>query len=122
MSTFIVSGVHISADVMKSPSFSRSSSSTTMTIRPWRNCSTACSMVLNSMTLRLEQLLDVTGNEVHLDVHLIAHAPAWQVRMVERVRDDPDGEPIGAHIHQREADPIHRDGALGDHIAHQFGR
>ena len=42
-----VSGVTFSAAQTKSPSFSRSSSSTTMMTRPWRMASTASSMVEN---------------------------------------------------------------------------
>src|SRR3972149_11291499 len=43
----ICSGVIFSAATVRSPSFSRSSSSTTMIIRPWRISSTASSMVAN---------------------------------------------------------------------------
>ncbi len=43
----IVSGVTSSAAQTRSPSFSRSSSSATMTILPLRRSSTACSMVPN---------------------------------------------------------------------------
>ena len=43
----IESGVTISAAIARSPSFSRSSSSTRMTIRPLRNSSIACSTVAN---------------------------------------------------------------------------
>ncbi len=41
---FTSSGVAFSAAAMKSPSFSRSSASTTMTTRPWRMAATASSM------------------------------------------------------------------------------
>src|SRR5690625_1454056 len=44
---FIASGVTLSAAIRKSPSFSRSSSSTTITIFPFRISSMASSIVLN---------------------------------------------------------------------------
>src|SRR3989304_4003294 len=42
-----MSGVTFSAAMVRSPSFSRSSSSTTTTMRPWRMSSTASSIVAN---------------------------------------------------------------------------
>src|SRR5262245_51898457 len=51
MSRFIASGVHFSAARMKSPSFSRSSSSTTMTIFPSPMASIASSIRLNLILL-----------------------------------------------------------------------
>src|SRR5581483_2199079 len=54
---FIASGVHFSAAMMKSPSFSRSSSSTTMTMRPWRISSIASSIGLHLIGWRLLSLL-----------------------------------------------------------------
>ena len=45
-----ISGVTFSAAMMKSPSFSRSSSSTTMTIFPWRKSSMASSIVFSTFS------------------------------------------------------------------------
>jgi hypothetical protein len=48
---FTASGVARSAAIRRSPSFSRSSSSTTITMRPARISCTASSMVVNSFGL-----------------------------------------------------------------------
>ena len=58
----IASGVTFSAAIVRSPSFSRSSSSTTMIILPARMASTASSMRANGERLRLRDLEPSLGS------------------------------------------------------------
>src|SRR3954447_24011927 len=73
----IFSGVANSAAMIRSPSFSRSSSSTTTTISPRAMAATASSIGAKPMsdkTLPLEEAFDVLGGEIHLEVDQVADA------------------------------------------------
>src|SRR3954451_23422488 len=69
----MASGVTNCAAITRSPSFSRSSSSTTTTILPEAMSSNASSIVANLMSsliaMRRHQFLDVLGHDVHFQVH-----------------------------------------------------
>src|SRR5436305_8621753 len=97
----IHSGVTFSAAMARSPSFSRSSSSTMMTGRPALNSSIASGMVASGMVPRLfntrkrtcaYQALDVAGDDVDLQVDPAALGVAPGDRVPEGVRDEGDGE------------------------------
>src|SRR3982074_974641 len=100
----IRSGVTFSAAIARSPSFSRSSSSTMMTGRPALNSSIASGIVASGMVsslfnprmrTRSYQPFDVAGNDIHLQVHLGAFPVAAGRRLLERVWDVGDGERLG---------------------------
>src|SRR5438034_5776064 len=117
------SGVTVSAAVMKSPSFSRSSSSTTMIILPAAMSARASSMVakliaLLSLIRRLEgrfghalsqEGLHVLGENIDLEVDDVAGRLGVQRRRAERVRDERHTE--GTRLLQarhRETHAVHR--------------
>src|ERR1700710_1297140 len=99
------SGVASSAAKIRSPSFSRSASSTTTTARPAAMSATARSIESRniSATVRIagaamtEQSLGVLGEYVHLEVHRIAHHLATEHGGSQGLRDQADLEPIVAH-------------------------
>ena len=94
----IVSGVANSAAMMRSPSFSRSSSSTTTTISPRPMAATASSILakrhLRSVILPGEEAFDVLGGDVDLEVDAVARALAAERGDRGGVRDDGDGEAV----------------------------
>ena len=124
----IASGVANCAAIVRSPSFSRSSSSQTTTILPWRMSSIACSIVANGAWLCaacscacLQQPLDVLGEHVDLDVDACALARPRRGscaaasrgsarRRSRRSRERADGE----------ADAVDGDRALLDQVARQL--
>ena len=76
------SGVTFSAANTRSPSFSRCSSSTTMTIRPWRISSIACSTRLISIFLlrpayRRRQSITSKGQKASRGSHQGPSTPSW---------------------------------------------
>src|SRR5512140_2288201 len=98
----MASGVTHWAAMVRSPSFSRSSSSTTTSIFPWRNSSIASGMGLNGIGLlpaggplepaRGQQPLDVLGDDVGLEVDEAARLRLPQVRYLQSIRDEGDRE------------------------------
>src|SRR4029078_10461444 len=71
----IASGVMASAAMMRSPSFSRSASSTTITSFPRAMAATAFSISVNGISFPFsggEQAFDVLGEHVDLEVHGVA--------------------------------------------------
>src|SRR4051812_20527785 len=110
----IFSGVAASAAMIRSPSFSRSSSSTTTTISPRPMAATASSMRPNgvSATPGLQQLLDVLGHHIDLQVDPVARVLAAEGGDGRGVRDDGDGEPVVEDVDGREAHAVDGDGAL----------
>ena len=89
----IISGVASSAAQTRSPSFSRSSSSATMMILPFRRSSIACSIVpkvvmssrersSGPVTVYLPQRRHVLPDGVGLEVNPIAHPALAQGRML----------------------------------------
>src|SRR6187402_1536614 len=103
----IASGVAICAGMMRSPSFSRSSSSTRMNMRPLRASSITSSGVdrkawrkrailgSDDMT-KLLHSAKIACEHVDLDVELAARRDATEGRHLRSVRDDIDAEPDAA--------------------------
>src|SRR5215218_3108218 len=97
-------GVTSSAAIVRSPSFSRSSSSQTMTILPAFMSSTISSIGLNGIfdaplgilhlsdQPRLQQALHILAYNVRLQVHAIACPQFLQVRVREGLEQDGDRE------------------------------
>src|SRR5256885_9154476 len=111
----MASGVTFSAATMRSPSFSRSSSSTTITSRPAWISSRASSIVANAV-IRLQQTLDILGDHVVFQVHPISRFYALQVCIVERVRNNRDGKRIRASLRHSQADAVYGDGSLFNNV------
>src|ERR1700694_170399 len=117
----IHSGVTISAAIARSPSFSRSSSSTMMTGRPALSSSIASGIVARGICLfntrfgtlgtRTYQTFHITGDQVHLQVHSAALLVAASSCLVQRVRDVGDGEGVVVVVdpYHGEADTVDRD-------------
>src|SRR6185436_19306862 len=119
----IASGVTMSAAMVRSPSFSRSSSSTTITMRPARICSTAsgtdrCGLLSG---MRLHQAGDVFGDEVCLDVDTISRLSLAQARRGQGVGDEHDREDMAVNLVHGEADAVDRHRALGGQEGRQLG-
>src|SRR3954451_7341944 len=94
------SGVASSAAKIRSPSFSRSSSSTTITGRPAATAAIARSMSSN-MTAS-QHLLDVLGDHVDLEVDRVTDRLGAQHSELERGRDQPDAERLVVDVHHRQ--------------------
>src|SRR5437763_7295941 len=120
------SGVAASAAMMRSPSFSRSSSSTTTTISPLAMAAMAFSTLANPIAcLPLpsgQQLLDVFGDQVDLQVDPVPRSLDPQRRHLGGVRDDRNGETVGQRLHHGQAAPVHGDRPLLHDISQQLGR
>src|SRR4051794_30843904 len=89
----IASGVMASAAMIRSPSFSRSASSTTITSSPRAMAATAFSISVKGISVLLagvrgEQAFDVLGKHVDFEVDGIAGPLGAQRGDGERVRDD----------------------------------
>ena len=136
----IASGVTFSAAIVRSPSFSRSSSSTTMIIRPARMASTASSMRANgpgrlpasrpwrsSISVDVMDLLpsdfsvrpaSSAARTTYLPTmshSRLTRSPTLrplQVRVLQRKRHDLHVEPVGAEAGDGQADAVDRDRAL----------
>src|SRR4051812_31850597 len=112
--------VAYSAAKIRSPSFSRSSSSTTITGRP-----AATSAIARSMSFSIaasEHLLDVLGDHVDLEVDRVADRLGAQDGEFEGGRDQADAERVGGDVHDGERDTVDGDRALLDHVPGQFRR
>src|SRR5260370_15589044 len=97
----IVSGVTFSAARMRSPSFSRSASSTATTSSPRLIAAMAFSMLVNGTTTSgfrswsgEDQTLDVLGDDVRLQGHGIAGVADPERGHREGVRDEGDTAPV----------------------------
>src|SRR6266850_2869810 len=134
------SGVIFSAAIVRSPSFSRSSSSTTMIIRPARIAATASPMEANGEAFlraplaismccfmfgrrqcqagELRSAHDIFPHHVAFEVHAIAELRGAQVRVLDRIRNDHHVEAILAETGDRQADPVDGDRSL----VHDVGR
>src|SRR5690606_26161620 len=134
------SGVTASAARTRSPSFSRSSSSTRITGRPALSSATSSGTsaspgrrVASGMAglPQRQDPLDVLGQHVGLEVHAVAGAQAGQRRDLERVRYQRDGEvgrgPVGARparaadVDDGEAHAVDRHAALGHDLTREPG-
>src|SRR5688500_2413478 len=115
----IASGLTFSAAMMKSPSFSRSSSSTTMRMRPARMASSASSMGVNTIGLitfmspssRFHKMLYVSSNQVVLYIDAGARDEIRERRGPPRVGHDRELDPLPRDPEHRQADAVHRDRA-----------
>src|SRR4051794_11244773 len=125
----IASGVMASAAMMRSPSFSRSASSTTITSSPRAMAATAFSISVKGISVlplsgvsggvRGEQSFDVLGEHVGFEVDGIAGLLGAQRGDGQRVRDDGDveGAPTVVEGGDGEADAVDGDRSLPDHVA-----
>src|SRR4051812_7294 len=128
----IASGVANSAAMIRSPSFSRSSSSITTMISPRATAATAFSMSANGIALPLssfrcelagfEQALDVLGDHVDLEVDTVPHTLATQGGNGRGVGDHGDGEAVVGRLDDGETAAVDRDRPLLDDVAQQIGR
>src|SRR4051794_36211836 len=116
----IASGVTNCAAMTRSPSFSRSSSSTTTTILPLAMSSRASSMVANSMSVRAgNELLHVFGEDVHLEIDGSPLLRPTERRALQRLGDQRRREPVVAEVGDGERDAVDGDRALLDDVAQQ---
>src|SRR5687768_1510255 len=101
----IFSGVAASAAMMRSPSFSRSSSSTTITISPRPMATTASSMRANGMcsTFLGQQAFYVLRKHVDFDVHARPGLLGAERGDRRGVRDDGHGEAVGQGVDHGQA-------------------
>src|SRR3954468_4231037 len=129
----IASGVANCAASVRSPSFSRFSSSQTTTMRPRRISSIASSMgektLVASLVIRpsfvikaLHESFRVAGDDVHLHVHLASVAQIAERGALERLRDQRDLQAVGGERRDGQADAVDRDRAVfGDVATQSFG-
>src|SRR2546422_9021127 len=102
----MASGVTFSAAIIRSPSFSRSSSSTMMIMRPSWISAMDSSIVANC--IRLQQSFYVFCQDIEFQVHRIIRPGCPQVRILERVRNYCDRKNIGARKRGHgQADAVH---------------
>src|SRR5262245_19409678 len=107
--------------MIKSPSFSRSWSSTTTTISPRPIAATASSTSAKAMLgAPFEESFDVLGDEIHFDVHTVPRSLAPERCRGRGVGDDRDADGVVSRLHDRKAAPVDRDGALFDDIAREL--
>ncbi len=112
----ISSGVALLAAKIRSPSFSRVSSSTTTTALPAAMSSiarsTLSSLTVMSLLLRvganelLQVLGDVLGDHVDLEVDPVTGLAEAEGGAGERLGDQADREPVGARLDDGEADAV----------------
>src|SRR5215204_4584356 len=123
------SGVANWAAMVRSPSFSRSAASTTTTNLPARTSSIASSIaesagsvvaigaIVSGLAPSTCQLLDVLGEDVDLEVDLVARLERAQGGDLERVRDQGDRKGLVVDRGDRERDAVDGDRALLDAVA-----
>src|SRR3954451_16931574 len=142
------SGVANCAAIVRSPSFSRLSSSQTTTIRPRRISSSASSIGEKGLAARsatapaagsgargssgisfpsfvdkaLHERLHVAGDEVHLDVEAVALAGLAERRSRQRLGDQRGLDAAVRDVGDRQADPVEGDRAARHDVAAQAGR
>src|SRR5918995_4423677 len=132
---FMFSGVTSSAAMVRSPSFSRSSSSQTMTIFPALTSSMISSIGLNGIfdaplqvlqasgNSRPNEPLDVFGYDVRLQVHPVTRPELFEVRVRAGLRQDGDGEGPVAQGDDGQAYTVDADAPLlHDVTEHRHGR
>src|ERR1700678_1259881 len=120
------SGRTLSAAMMRSPSFSRSSSSMITAILPRRRSSRISSMVLNPGMCLLfsfrHEPLQIAGDHVYFYVDTVVHFELAQSGHLQRVRNDIDVEAASGDVVDGQADAVDANRTLGRHEAHQGGR
>src|SRR6056297_3946436 len=94
----ISAGRTMLAAMIRSPSFSRSSSSSMTTMRPWRMSSRIVSIASNCMAYSgsrlplVQQAFEVAGDQVDLQVDRVSRTESPQRRDLQRVRDQVELE------------------------------
>src|SRR3954470_3067876 len=122
------SGVAASAAMIRSPSFSRSSSSTTTTISPRPMASMAFSTVANGILALVlsvtggQEPLDVLGHHVDLEVDAVAGLSGSQRGNGGGVRNDRHGEAVVERIDHGEAAAVDGDRSLLDDVTGEVFR
>src|SRR6266851_3040605 len=116
-----------SAAMMRSPSFSRSSSSMSTAILPALMSARISSIVLNPLMMHLpfwfaEQPIKIARDRVDFDVHSRVDGEIAQRGDLAGVRNDVHVEPKPAHLIDGEAHPVDADRTLGRDEAHQCRR
>ena len=129
----IASGVMASAAMMRSPSFSRSASSTTMTSSPRAMAATAFSMSVKGMVVSYSLTCVVRRRSTYFAststsrLTGITRSTGTEGGDGEGVRDDRDVEPVASFVQgseggDGEADAVDGDRALLDDVAQDVGR
>src|SRR5260221_5533416 len=124
----IASGVTNCAARTRSPSFSRSASSTRITMRPWRSSSSAFSTRVTFSSKRcslakLHEARDVLAEDVRLDVDLGARALLAPGGGAQSLGDDEERDAIGIEqLVDGERDPVERDRAFAHHQRRKAAR
>src|SRR5690349_4511226 len=118
----MISGVTFSAAHTRSPSFSRSSSSMMMIIRPSRMSRTASSMVAIAMRSYvnrkpeidkpsdlavLNQTFNILRDNVDFEIHAVAGLQVRQVGDLPGLRDDRDLEILVRQVRNRQTDALY---------------
>src|SRR5471030_2376046 len=116
----IASGVTKSAASTRSPSFSRSSSSTRITILPARMSAmisvVGLTAMLCALILEFAQPLGVTRERIDFDIDFRCNRQRVQVGRSQRVRDEVDLETRAFHRVDRQAYAVHRDRTFSRNI------
>src|SRR5688500_9718042 len=110
----IISGETCAAAPIKSPSFSRFSSSATMTSLPWRMSSMASSTRSNGMASSFFHVLDdELADHVAFEIHRTARLQLRKIRVLPGVRDDGhlDGIRLRNIVHGQ-TDSVHSDRSM----------
>src|SRR6185369_2680640 len=127
----IASGVTKSAASTRSPSFSRSSSSTRITILPALRSAMMSVVGLTAMggshpsgarVLEFAQALGVARERIHFDVDLHARRERVESRRGERMRDQVHFELRAVHRIDRQAYAIHGNRAFARDVPGEFAR
>src|SRR5262245_55738355 len=114
---FTTSGVIFSAATMRSPSFSRSSSSTMMTFLPSWISSSASSIDAHAMSTSVQHPFDVLRDHVELQVHGVARPGMPQIRILERVRNNRNLQFKRPQCRYCQADAVNSNGSLLNDVA-----
>src|SRR6056297_1204138 len=138
----------IEAAISRSPSFSRSSSSITTTMRPARRSASTASMgsrrspssfssvtfdksvllqALPRQAARLvvalaDQTLQVARHDVHFQVHPGTISISPEARGFQGMRHDVHAEGVAFHLVDRQAHAVHADRTLAGEVARQLRR
>src|SRR5680860_18963 len=116
-------GVAFSAAMMRSPSFSRFSSSTTMTMPPARRSSSAASMASKPMPgpfrprVGPREPLDIFSDEIDLDVDCRTTLQLIESRLAQGVRDEGNLKGLYSRLHHGQRDAVEGNRPLLDDVA-----